>query len=138
MKTFIIRSVLFFVISAVVTIGVFWFVSTLVPSKETVTKTIEEAATSIPEKAGEEVKKTADAVVDKIPEEGVPLSKVPLSDEQKKALAAVQIDVNTFVVTKSMILCGEEKLGKERMDQIIGGNAPGLIEITRLIPCLTK
>lgn len=66
----------------------------------------------------------------------IPLSSLPLSDTQKKLLAGVGIDSETFVITQAMVTCANEKLGDVRMKEIIGGSAPGALEMASLMRCL--
>lgn len=69
-------------------------------------------------------------------QKSIPLSSLPLSDTQKKLLAGVGIDSETFVITPAMITCANEKLGDTRMKEIIGGSAPGALEMASLMRCL--
>ncbi len=73
-----------------------------------------------------------------VPEGGIPLSSLPLTDSQKSALGNVGIDVNTFVLTQPMLECGAEKIGNDRIEAIVGGAAPSFMETTQMLPCLSE
>lgn len=75
MKTFLIRSFIFFLAAIAITIALFFFVGSY-QTKEAVVGDVE----IISEK-----------VKAQIPEQGIPLSSLSLNDSQKKALEAVQI-----------------------------------------------
>ncbi|MEN9920125.1 MAG: hypothetical protein RL538_18 [Candidatus Parcubacteria bacterium] len=140
MKTFILRSVFFFVLAGIVTVGVYLYVtknlstSAGTPSAEVVKESLKDAVVE----TKSETETAVSDLVEKVPKEGIPLSSLPLTDSHKKALSAVNIDVETFVLTPEMITCGGEKLGATRIEEIIAGAAPSVLEITKLIPCLTR
>ncbi|MEK7638912.1 MAG: hypothetical protein AAB388_01990 [Patescibacteria group bacterium] len=71
-------------------------------------------------------------------EEGIPLKTLPLTPAQANALGSVGIDIETFIITPSMILCGQQVLGPSRFDAIVDGAAPTFFEMVTLTPCLTK
>lgn len=72
-----------------------------------------------------------------VPEEGVPLRDLPLGDTQRSALETVGVDVETFVITPAMQVCAAEKLGFERMNEIVAGAAPTVLETARIAPCIS-
>lgn len=137
MKTFIVRSVILFILSGVATTAVFLLVKNNLPSVAPAEKTVDalnsvvtEANTLVEEK--EIVKKLSE----KIPEQGIALSSLKLSDAQEKILSAANIDVNTFTITPAMLMCAGEKIGAERVAALSQGESPTLIELTKLVPCL--
>ncbi|MEY2665724.1 MAG: hypothetical protein RLZZ480_829 [Candidatus Parcubacteria bacterium] len=136
MKSFLIRSALFFLFAALVSVGLFVLVSLYGTSSKATLESVKDTATSATDTVKTNKDSVAETLSSKIPEKGIPLSSLPLSETQKKALAAAQIDVASFVITKTMLTCGAEKLGEERIQAIIGGEAPTLLETTKLIPCL--
>ena len=71
-----------------------------------------------------------------IPTGGIALSSLSLSDEQKAALGKVGIDASTFVLTETMLECGVGKIGADRIEAIVGGQAPTFMETTKMLPCL--
>lgn len=74
--------------------------------------------------------------VDFVEEKSVPLKELPMNDSQKKVVETMGIDVETYVITPQAIDCAKEKLGEERVDEIVNGAAPGLWESAQIIPCL--
>ena len=119
MKLFLIITSSLLVTALIVTVCVFWYISGGIASSQ--------MAPTATTDAGVE---TAGVV------EGVPLRDLPLGDSQKSALEKVGVDVETFVITPVMQSCAAEKLGAERMDEIIAGSAPSTIETARLLPCI--
>ncbi len=139
MKKFLIVTSIFFALAAVVTVVVFVFLSTKLPaaslpSKEAVMESVNSTKSDV---VGYQEATTSD-LVRKIPAEGVPLASLPLTDSHKKALAAANIDVETFVLTPDMVTCASEKVGGERLDAIMAGSSPSILEVTKLIPCLAR
>jgi hypothetical protein len=132
MKSFIVNSVIFFVLGAVATVGVFYLINknslgTNLFSDLTTKETVEEAAAK--------AKQIQEAVAT-VPDKGIPLSTLKLNETQKTTLQKVGIDTQSFIITKDMVACSVEKLGAERTQALIEGASPSLIEITTLTPCL--
>jgi hypothetical protein len=133
MKSFIVNSIIFFALGALATVAVFYLVNRtsltphdmfgLRPTQETIEEVAAEA-------------KQIQETLEKVPETGIPLSSLKLSDTQKSGLQKVGIDTKSFVITKDMIACSAQKLGAERTQALVAGEAPSLIEITTLTPCL--
>jgi len=132
MKSFILNSVVFFVLGAVATVGVFYLINknslatNLLPDLTT-KDNVEEATAKA---------KQIQETIATVPDKGIPLSTLKLSETQKSTLQKVGIDTQSFVITKDMVACSAEKLGAERTQALIGGASPSLIEITTLTPCL--
>jgi len=59
-----------------------------------------------------------------------------LTNSQKEALEALGFESDSITITPEMIMCAEEKLGRERLDEIVGGSAPGPLESLTLLPCI--
>jgi hypothetical protein len=135
MKTFIIRSILFFVIAILVSVGVFFLISSYKTPASPV-GTVKDTAASSTKAAVTAVKEKAQSTKFVIPDKGIPLSKLKLNDEQKSLLKKVGIDAQTFVPTKDMVTCATQKLGEERIASITAGAPPSILEVTRLLPCL--
>jgi hypothetical protein len=72
-----------------------------------------------------------------VPEEGITLASLPLTNAQKKALEAAGVDVSTFVMTKGMLECGIREIGEDRIEALATGGAPTFLEVTKLLPCIT-
>ena len=68
-------------------------------------------------------------------DEGMSLKDLNLSDSQQDMVEKLGIDVDTFVITKEMIECAENKLGKERYQAILAGSAPTFFESLSLVAC---
>lgn len=66
----------------------------------------------------------------------IPLSKLPLNDTQKKLISGLGIDYDTFMITPEMVDCAEGRLGRGRVEELIGGAAPSFSELTSLSKCL--
>lgn len=137
MKKFLIRSAITFVVAIVVTIGVFYYVSKQTATQNVMLDTIKESTSTAVTKTEEKATEATTAITEKIPEGGVPLASIPLTDSQKKTLSAVNIDVDMFIITEAMITCAGGKIGDERMTEIIKGAAPSILEMAKLTPCLT-
>ncbi len=135
MKTFIIRSVSFFLFAGLISIGLFFLVSAY-KNPTALVDDVKDIAASTTKSAVEVVKGKVQSTQLVIPEDGIPLSSLKLSDEQKSILSKVGVDTQTFVLTKDMLTCANEKLGKERVVAITKGSSLSVLEVTRLLPCL--
>jgi hypothetical protein len=136
MKPFIIRSIIFFVVAVLVSVGVFFLVSSY-KTPATPVGTVKDTAASTTKAAAAVVKeKVQSSKVPTIPDKGIPLSQLKLTDEQKSLLKKVGIDSQTFILTKDMLTCASGKLGDERVASIAAGSSPTVFEVTRLLPCL--
>jgi len=85
-------------------------------------------------KAG--VKAAASSTLNKVPDSGIPLSKLKLSDQQKVVVKTVGINPDSFVITKAMLACAIDKIGQDRVTAITGGDSPSALETAKLLPCL--
>jgi hypothetical protein len=68
--------------------------------------------------------------------QGVPVSDLPISETQRDALESAGIDPNAIQITPEMEACFIEKLGDERVQEIINGATPGPLEIFKASSCL--
>jgi hypothetical protein len=68
--------------------------------------------------------------------EGVELKDIPLTEAQEKVLSVVNIDTETFVITEAKVACAVEMVGEERVLAIMAGDAPSVLEVAKLTPCL--
>ena len=129
MKRFLIVTSILLALSLVISVASYlWVISQLPP----VNPVPEENST--PDKTeSTPIEKAASTA---IPPEGVPLRNLPLGDTQKSTLETLGVDIETFIISPAMQTCATEKLGTERMSEIIAGDDPGVIETTRLLPCL--
>lgn len=76
------------------------------------------------------------SVANTVPAEGVALPPDALSVQQKAIAESLGINVDSFVLTPQMVECAEEKLGTTRIEEIMAGDAPSILESARLAPCL--
>lgn len=136
MKTFLVRSLIFFLTAVAISVGVFFFVGAYLHSGDVVTDAVVDSADSFATEAETRTEDVAEKLKEQIPDEGVPLSSLPLTESQKKALSAVNIDVETFMLTEAMITCAGEKIGNERIAAIVEGSSPSVLEVSKMIPCL--
>ena len=90
---------------------------------------------SLTEGTGVDVAATSTAAA--ITDAGIPLKDLSLEGAQQKALEVAGIDTNTFVISKEMVVCAETKLGSERIAAFIAGETPSVLEVGKLIPCLS-
>ena len=65
----------------------------------------------------------------------IPLSSLELSDFQRNLLEKAGVDTETFVITPAMQTCAAGKIGQSRVEEIIAGDSPNALEITRLSTC---
>lgn len=130
MKLFLIITSSLLVTALIISIVAYWWITSQIPPTN-----YSATETSSSSKMIEENTRGTETLL--VPIEGVPLKNLPLGDAQKSALKTVGVDIETFVITPAMQTCASGKLGVERMDQIIAGDAPSIIETTRLLPCVS-
>lgn len=135
MKVFILRSLSFFIIAGLITLGVYFLISSYT-TPTTPVSDMRDVAASTTKAASEVVKEKAQKTKITIPESGIPLSSLKLNDEQKSLLNKVGINTQTFVLTKAMLTCANDKLGEARVVAIAAGSALSVLEVTKLLPCL--
>ena len=61
-----------------------------------------------------------------------------LTDSQKNALETFGLESDSFTITEEMIVCAEDALGVERVQQIVGGATPNPLESLQLLGCIKK
>ncbi len=141
MKKFLITTSLFLVIALLFVVSVFVllnlsFSESPVEPKAVANETVLKSDTFV-SKTTPALDNVAEQEMSEVPEKvGIPLSDIPLSDTQKDTLDMVGVDADTFVVTPAMEVCAREKLGDERLADIVTGSAPTVMETARLLPCL--
>jgi hypothetical protein len=137
MRHFIITGLVFFVLAALATLAVFLLIR-FYPAP----LSIEEVTTGIEAKVDESINATASLATNEstttldIPEQGIPLKTLSLEGAQKKAVEAVGINTETFVITKDMLQCARDTVGADRVSAFMAGEAPSVFEIAKLLPCL--
>ena len=82
------------------------------------------------------VKSEQTPVANTVPQEGIKLNSSAISVEQKAVAEKVGIDLDAVVVTPEMISCAEQKLGSERIQEIMNGASPTTLESMSLLGCL--
>lgn len=137
MRNFLIRSALLLLLALLVTVAVFFWLhkTTVLPA---ITEQVHIIGNGTPTN-DEEIKNTdTTPTFEKfnIPAEGIKISTLSLGEQQIKALETAGINVQTFVLTEAMIVCGVGKLGDARAAEIFAGDAPSLIETGKLLTCL--
>lgn len=125
----------------IATVAIFWFASASPwagDNLRSLQQRVQSGVTETREEKNDEGNSSETATNSSItvPEGGIPLSSLPLTDQQKNALSGVGIDVNTFVLTQPMLECGAGKIGEARIEAIVGGEAPTFMETTKMLPCL--
>lgn len=134
MKKFIIVSAVLLVVALVAVVAVFFLVngylrtggSRVPPNATTTDATPKTATTTIPK------------TLEKVPEAGLPLSDLPLSEKQKTVVETVGINPDSFVITKDMVACAIDKIGEERVSALIAGGTPSALETAKLVPCVGR
>lgn len=61
-----------------------------------------------------------------------------LTETQQSVLKSFGYEDDSFTVTPTMMQCAENAVGKERLDAIVSGAAPGPLEAAKLFPCFKK
>ena len=65
-----------------------------------------------------------------------PATAVPMTSDQRKAVEAFGINPDSVVITPAMEDCFVEKLGQQRVDEIVTGDVPGAFELFKASSCL--
>lgn len=146
MKLYLISVSIILLGAVVLAIGVFFFLQFgLMEEEESAVRPVLQPASSTqntntvnPDVSDVNSQPQTDTVSETVPEEGIPLSSLPLSESQRTSIEKVGINVDTFIITPTMVECGEGRLGVERMQEIIGGAAPSFIESLALTTCLKE
>lgn len=70
--------------------------------------------------------------------ESIPLRDLPLSEQQISLLENLGIDVETFVISQEMMLCAQEELPVDRLQELSAGAKPSFLETTSLLGCIMR
>lgn len=133
MKKFLLISLSLLVVSLLMVVAVFFYVS--VQLKQSQTEVVGLPATP-QASTTKDSSEDAVAVESSTAKEGIPLRDLPLGEGQRSVLETVGVDVDTFIITPEIQACAALKLGDERMNAIIAGEAPTVFETTKLLSCL--
>jgi len=71
-----------------------------------------------------------------VPAEGIKINTDAVSVEQKAAASKVGIDLDTVTITPQMVACAENKLGSDRVAEIMNGASPSVLESMTLLGCI--
>jgi hypothetical protein len=132
MKKFLIISASLLVFALLAVVVIFFTVIQYMSTKSDRTPLPASTTTAI----REVVFSTASTSKNKIPDTGLPLSDISLSEKQESVAKAVGINPDTFVITKEMYQCVVDKVGDVRVGEIIAGDTPSAIEVAKLSFCL--
>lgn len=138
MKKFILTGIAFFIFGVLATIGVFFAINyfSFSPSFEEIKNGVGDSLNNPLGSAKNKIDAGLTNESFSIGEEGLPLKNLSLGNAQKKTLEAVGINTETFVITKTMLECAQAEVGSERVAAFAAGEAPSVIEIGKLLPCL--
>lgn len=143
MRRFLLTSAAFLGMALLIAVGVFIFLSLQLEPVEQSTRAATETGSTVNAPLGGGILTspaaegaTSSDTLPVMPSDGIPLRDLPLSETQRSILSGVGVDVETFIITPAVQVCAEEKLGADRMMEIVDGDAPSVIETTRLLPCL--
>ena len=75
-------------------------------------------------------------IANSLPEEGMKIDSKIITNEQKAMAEKVGIDVDSISITPEMVGCAEKKLGEGRLQEIINGTSPSVLESMSLLGCL--
>lgn len=128
MNKFLVISVALLVIALTLTGIVFFYVSFMSPSNQSVVDIVPVTNIDTPVTSATP---SATALVE------IPLRDLSISDTQQEMLESVGIEVDTFVITPAMQDCAVKKLSVARVAEIVAGATPSALEIARLVPCLS-
>lgn len=93
--------------------------------------------TTTPETGSEQIRvPVTTPVAETIPAAGVKLNTSAVSEDQKAAAEKVGIDLDEVTITPEMVSCAENKLGSERVVEIMNGASPTMLESISLLGCL--
>lgn len=73
-----------------------------------------------------------------VQEDAVVIDQTALTPEQKELLEKLGVDTESMAITSAMVECAEVKLGTVRVDEIIAGATPSLMEGLSVLPCLDE
>lgn len=91
---------------------------------------------SIQEEVLEAENVSSATLVNTVPETGITISSEILNDSQKAILETLGVDINALVITPEMVQCAEEKVGVQRMQEIVDGATPSMFEAVSIASCV--
>lgn len=76
----------------------------------------------------------ASTIIEAIPEE-ITVDTSTLGESEQRLLQMIGVDSDEVTITREMIECAEEKIGAERLTEIVAGQAPSFQEGLSLFNC---
>lgn len=146
-KTIII-AVISFILGALLAGGFVWYQLIIVPLKTPVesVSNLKDAAMEVYESAGTAVKETVSSDTPTAPAgsaatptltEPMVINIETLPEAQQSVLESLGLGPE-IVITPSMQTCAVAKIGQERLDEIVAGDTPGVMESVSLTTCLRQ
>lgn len=120
MKRFLITSGILLGLALTFVVALFIYLSmTLPPTSEIDAKrdSVNESATTTGEGATDDVSNSSTTDV------------IELSEDQKEQIRERGIDPDKFEITEAMVACVKDKVGQERINELIAGAEPTLLEL---------
>ena len=102
-----------------------------VPSASSTTKAYVENADS-----GAKTSTTASKVTEDT--EPIIINTTTLSETQQSILKTFGHNSQTLIITPAMVVCAQDSVGKERLDEIMKGSAPSPLESVKLLACFKE
>lgn len=70
--------------------------------------------------------------------EPIEIDTATLGGAQQEVLKTFGYDNQTITITPKMVMCAQNAVGKERLDEITRGAAPTPFEAAKMLPCFSK
>lgn len=61
-----------------------------------------------------------------------------LTETQQNILKTFGYNSQTLIITSAMVVCAENAVGKDRLNEILKGSAPNPLETVKLFPCFKE
>lgn len=137
-KIFILISV-GFLLGAVVAAAVVWYYLVIAPVKEKVDQAegvVEKVVNMIPGTGDVDESGVAESEPEVATGEAITIDITALPETQQKVLSGIGIDGPEYTITPGMQVCAENKLGADRLMEIVDGATPTFWESTSLVTCI--
>lgn len=117
MKRFLITSGILFGLALLLVVAVFMYLSMTLPrSSEADSNPVTESATTEDVIMNDTTNSSSTGVIE-------------LSEDQKERIEAHGFDPDRFVITEAMVECVQEKVGQDRINELLAGAEPTLLEL---------
>jgi len=139
MKKFISISLILVGIALIATVVVWYLLQGLFVNKSTATSKTDNSITNFikAKVTGNEISGDDLNPATKPPEE-LEIAGYTVTAEQKQVAESLGINLDVLSLTGAAIDCAQKKLSPERIEAILSGEAPTIIETVTLLPCLKK